>query len=132
MGLDITVYENLKIVKDPQLDENGVILNWKTEWQPGSGMEWSEKYFPGRGEGISPKSVYTWENSMDFRAGSYSSYNLWRDELEQFARSQVDKNLFIELIDFADNEGVIGPIVSKKLLKDFAKSEKQLLNLRIH
>jgi hypothetical protein len=121
MGLDITAYKNLKVVENPELDEDGYPLNYDTEWIPGGSMDWSEKHFPGRGEGIDSKKVYSWEESFRFRAGSYSGYNWWRRKLEQFANG----NDFQELINFADNEGVIGPVVSKKLLKDFADHEEQ-------
>lgn len=119
MGLDITVYKKLEIVENPRFDEDGELENWENEWQPGASMEWSEEHFPGRGEGIHPQKVYTWEEEFDFRAGSYSGYNWWRSQLEKFKGDIA----FQELIDFADNEGVIGFVVSKKLAKDFVKYE---------
>lgn len=61
MGLDITAYKNLKVVEEPQIDEDGELVNWDTEWRPGASMEWSEKHFPGRGEGIDPQKVYSWK-----------------------------------------------------------------------
>lgn len=118
MGLDITAYRKLIIVEDPELDEDGDLLDWDTQWKPGGSMEWSEKHFPGRGEGVNPQKVYTWEESLGFRAGSYSGYNWWRKKLEEFANGDD----FQELINFADNEGVIGPVVSEKLAKDFEKN----------
>lgn len=118
MGLDITAYRKLKVVKNPVLDKDGDLVNWETEWQPGGSMEWSEKHFPGRGQGIEPQAVYTWKDSFGFRASSYSGYNWWRSKLEEFA----GENQFQELINFADNEGVIGPVVSKKLYKDFTEN----------
>lgn len=121
MGLDITAYKNLKVVENPKFDEYGDLENWETEWRPGSIMEWSEKQFPGHGEGIDHQKVYTWQEEFDFRAGSYSGYNWWRSKLKQFA----DGTDFEELINFADNEGVIGFIVSKKLAKDFKVNEEK-------
>ena len=123
MGLDITAYRNLIEVKEPQFDEYGEVKNWETEWQPGGSMEWSEKHFPGRGEGINPKTVYKWTERIGFRAGSYGGYNYWRANLEKFAKG----NDFQELINFADNEGVIGPVVSKKLYEDFKNNEAEAL-----
>lgn len=121
MGLDITARKNLKVVEKPELDEDGYPVNWETEWQPGASMEWSEECFPGRGEGVEPKAVYTWEDDYGFRAGSYSGYNWWRSKLEEFAEGDS----FQELINFADNEGVIGPVVSKKLYKDFIENHER-------
>lgn len=143
MGLDITAYKNLKVVENPQIDEEGELINWETEWKAGVSMEWSEKHFKGRGEGINPNTVYTWEDSIGFRAGSYSGYGAWRNTLEAFAKTILpikfecdsngnvglvgvnNKNLFEELINFADNEGVIGYIVAKKLYKDFVDNEEK-------
>lgn len=115
MGLDITAYKNLKVVENPELDEYGDIKNWRTEWTPGESMKWSEEHFPGRGEGVDPDKFYTWEKSFSFRAGSYSGYGWWRRKLEEFKGDSA----FQELINFADNEGTIGPVVSKKLAEDF-------------
>lgn len=142
MGLDITTYKNLKVVENPQLDEDGEIINWETEWKAGASMEWSEKHFKGIGEGIDPNKVYTWENSLGFPAGSYSGYGAWRDTLEEFAKTlfpikfendgngnigmviKGNTHPFDELINFADNEGVIGYVVAKKLYKDFVDNEE--------
>lgn len=121
MGLDIKAYRNLEVVNNPKLDEDGEVVNWETEWKPGASMKWSEDNFPGRGEGIEVDLVYSWENSIKFCAGTYSSYNWWRDKLEEFAKGDE----FQELIDFADNEGVIGPIVSEKLFRDFEDLEEE-------
>ena len=117
MGLDIRAYRGLKKVENPLLDEDEYPEN-DNEWTPGVGMEFSEEYFPGRGEGLESNAVYAWEDTFYFSAGSYSGYNWWRDKLEDFS----DGDSFIELINFADNEGVIGPIVSKKLYNDFIKN----------
>lgn len=119
MGLDITAYKNLKEVVNPQIDGEGYPINDETEVKFGTSMKWSEKYFPGRGEGIDADKVYTWEDSIGFRAGSYSGYGRWRATLENFAEG----NQFYELIEFADNEGTIGYVVSAKLYKDFKDNE---------
>ena len=121
MGLDIRAYKNLQVVVNPQIDEDGDIINWDTEWNPGASMVWAEENFPGRAEGIDSEKVYTWEKDFEFRAGSYSGYNQWRSHLESFAIGDS----FQELINFADNEGVIGFIVSKKLAKDFLENEER-------
>lgn len=120
MGLDISAYKNLKVVENPKLDEDGDLVNWDIEWTPGESMEWSEKNWPGRGEGLEHDKVYTFEDEFSFRAGSYSGYNWFRKELKHFAKASGKEEDFQELINFADNEGVIGPVVSKKLAEDFA------------
>lgn len=85
MGLDITAYKKLTVVENPKVDEDGELENWESNWQPGPSMDWSEKHFPGRGEGIDSKLVYEWEGRIGFRAGSYSGYNWWRSKLESLA-----------------------------------------------
>ncbi|MCE5227915.1 MAG: hypothetical protein LLG05_18905 [Porphyromonadaceae bacterium] len=121
MGLDITAYRQLSVVEDPKFDEDGDLIDWESQWRPGAGMVWSETHFPGRGEGIIPETVYSWEEEFDFGAGSYFGYNSWRRKLNDFMGDKA----FQELINFADNEGVIGPVVSKKIAKDFADYEEQ-------
>lgn len=55
-----------------------------------------------------------------FRAGSYSGYGVWRDDLRrQFNPRTLPNGPFYELIWFADNEGCIGPEAAKDLLADF-------------
>ena len=119
MGLDITAMRKLRVAKEPVFDEDGQVEDFDTQWKPGASMEWSESVFPGRGEGVDANTVYEWEDSFSFRAGSYSGYGMWRRELEKFKGNVA----FQELIDFADNEGVIGSVVAKKLFKDFTDYE---------
>lgn len=112
-------------IKKVPVDEDGFFLQ-DNVWKPTASMEWSEKHFPGRADGIEPDAVYSIESSFHFRAGSYSLYNQWRDILDE---NISDGNSFRELINFADNEGVIGPIVSKKLYKDFEDNYEKALKV---
>lgn len=115
MGLDITAYKNLKEVENPVLDEYGYPEDWRHLWKPGGSLKWSESIWPGKGSPINADAVYCWEEKYEFRAGSYCSYNIWREKLNDFKGDVA----FQELIDFADNEGVIGSILAKKLYQDF-------------
>lgn len=115
MGLDIRAFKKLKEVINPQYDEDGELLDWENQWKPGVSMEWSESVWPGKGKPLHPQAVYEWEECFEFRAGSYFGYNQWRDWLNDFAGNTA----FQELIDFADNEGVIGSELSTKLYEDF-------------
>ncbi len=116
MGLDITAYKNLKKVENPEINEWGELGNWETQWlTPDASIEWAEKHFPGRSKGVELNTVYEYEERLGFPAGSYSGYNYWRKQLNTFKGDVA----FQELIDFADNEGVIGSVVSKKLAEDF-------------
>lgn len=117
MGLDITAYRKLRKADNPILDEDGYPDDYKKQWLPGASMDWSESVWKGKGSPVDSKTVYEWENSFEFRAGSYSGYNRWRSNLEKFKGDVA----FQELIDFADNEGVIGGVLSKKLFNDFKR-----------
>jgi len=123
MGLDITAYKNLKKVENPELDEEGFPVNWDSEYMAGGGMDWSESVWPKRGDGLDAHTVYSYDDSFDFRAGSYGGYNMWRSQLEKFKGDVA----FQELIDSAVNEGVIGSVVSKKLYNDFVTNEKEAI-----
>ncbi len=58
--------------------------------------------------------------TLGFRAGSYTGYNQWRDDLRlQFNPDTLPDLPFYELIWFADNEGCIGPEAAADLLQDF-------------
>jgi len=69
-------------------------------------------------------------NVIEFRAGSYSGYNKWRDELARRALdlpaatvwedpSRFVEAPFFELINFSDCEGTIGPDAASDLATDF-------------
>ena len=115
MGLDITAYRKLSPVEGVDVEEGD---NWRKFVQFGASMDWSESEWPGRAAGVDSSLVYSWEDQKDFRAGSYSGYNQWREALSEMGQPGD----FLELIDFADNEGVIGPIVAAKLAGDFQRN----------
>lgn len=130
MGLDITYYKNL--TPAPSEAEDAIQL-------------YDNPSFPGRSAGIDCNANYIAESSGGFRAGSYSGYNTWREELAKFAGYpavaperaergssrhdsgawQADGGPFWELINFSDCEGTIGPIASAKLAKDFAENQSR-------
>ena len=70
---------------------------------------------------------YGRSDGLSFRAGSYSGYNWWRDQLAQMAYRKPAERVwaentdgpFFELINFADNEGTIGPIACARLAEHF-------------
>lgn len=138
MGLDVTAYKKLTPAPNAKLDEHG----WPDDdahyrnFDSGT-IDWTEGNWPGRTEGLKP-GVYSFEDSHGFRAGSYGGYNQWRRWLakvaglgtpEEIWASDDPKGPFVELINFADNEGVIGPVVSAKLAKDFADNEDRISKL---
>lgn len=87
------------------------------------------------------RGVYRASEDHGFRAGSYSGYNWWRNELAKMAgyaarehRGETSYCLdcwegqtgpFSELINFSDCEGTIGSEYGAKLARDFAEFDAQ-------
>lgn len=89
--------------------------------------------FPEVADGIVDEQLYRGIESGGFRAGSYGGYNVWRDQLAVLAGYESAKAVwanpepgpFVELINFSDCEGIIGPRTSAKLAADFAAFQKK-------
>lgn len=137
MGLDIAAYSKLAKA-ELALDGDGEPLlegYWNTH-----AKAWLNPDWPDRAAGLDDGAWYTFTETIEFRAGSYSGYNDWRERLAQLAgypstetesASFGPRSLhsaacwdgatgpFSELIDFSDCEGSLGPEVSRKLLADF-------------
>jgi hypothetical protein len=135
MGLDITAYRQVRAVHDVKVDEDGYPVNDGQIRVHKIVMDSQERDWPGRAKGIQA-IVYEPADSLSFRAGAYSGYNEWRRELSRRAGHGDPKRVwegvvtagpFIELINFSDCEGVIGPVVSAKLARDFAEHEAKIL-----
>lgn len=117
MGLDVIAYERIEWLGsmdgDHEADDTACV--------------YPNDDFPTRADGLEA-GWYRWSGRQhDFRAGSYSSYNWWRDRLAEMIGSSAqaiwqkpEPGPFVELIDFADNEGALGPATSRKLAADFA------------
>jgi hypothetical protein len=124
MGLDITAYAKITLVEaitheelqakewDHAYLDDGVHVLLETD-------AW--KRFDG------PSGFYAHGETEGFRAGSYSGYNRWREQLATLVGTTPEKvwdgasaSAFGELINFSDAEGVIGGNVCAKLAKDFA------------
>lgn len=143
MGLDITAYRQLKACEKPAgADEGDYDYDRFFEARPNPA-------FPGRDDGLVSKWFefdQTRDGRFGFNAGSYSGYNDWREWLATLAGYPValihtehrpprqlhsagaweaSSGPFWELINFADNEGTIGPVVSAKLAKDFAEWQER-------
>jgi hypothetical protein len=134
-GLDVTAFEKLTIVPSPQFNKNG-------EPSGKNQIELSPVEFVERFDGLEAGKVYHYQSYFSFRAGSYSGYNYWRNELAKLAGYKptrckscsgktelrydttvwkMHRGPFWELIDFSDAEGVIGPVVCKRVYKDFIR-----------
>lgn len=122
MGLDIRAYSQCKFVA-PQ--EGGDYEAHEDEHVLIDGVSFTDRL-----DGL-PQGWYAVEGvAYGFDAGSYSGYNVWREQLCRAALDVGPEEVwsdpdrfsgkpFVELIDFSDCEGSIGPKTSAKLLADF-------------
>ena len=141
MGLDITAMSELEVVDLPEGMEKWSNEYYEWEEELGKGSLYSlgnDDYFTTQLEGL-PKSglVSATGDKFYFRAGSYSGYGEWRNDLALASMGigaetvwkkadDGEKNLpFSELINFSDADGIIGPMASQRLYQDFVKYEKK-------
>lgn len=130
MGLSVSAYK--KISKVDVTNDDGERLGYLRAWV--------NPDFPGRADEIEHRAWYAYEDSCKGISRSYGGYGDWRNQLAELAgwptkpgakRShaesawEAESGPFWELINFADNEGVIGAAVSAKLAKDFAAYQEK-------
>lgn len=134
MGLDVAYFRDAVAIEPPKNVTN--IVEWANS--VGAGRYYTLGGMKERLEGIESEWV-TGQYRGIFRVGGYSWYGRWRNRLSLsvlgVAAQDVWRNPekfaaqpFYELIDFADNEGCIGPTVSAKLSTDFAENRENALN----
>lgn len=122
MGLVITAFERVELVstdvkseEDPSRDKGLVLL-------------YPNQDFPAQADGL-VKGIYRFRGrTVDVSCGSYHSYDFGRKLLAKMVGRDLEGPWkgtdaadvpFYELLNFADNEGVIGPKTSAKLATDF-------------
>jgi len=122
MGLDITAVSKLQHAPTYQPPED--------DYEDGYHFAFWYDGFDASGRGLVRDAWYAATPGSEyhgFRAGSYGGYGEWRNDLAASAGLSLDDywnepdrgQLFYELINFADNEGTIGPDAAKNLLADF-------------
>lgn len=135
MGLDISVYNNLKL-----LNENPTEKQIEKSYDGDNIVIYQHEDFPDQLVPLINGAIYAADGQYDFPAGSYSGYNRWREWLAKLAeypeapstsewsssfRSHsegawaTDSGPFWELITFSDCEGTIASESAKKLYVDF-------------
>ena len=146
MGLDISYTDKLE--KVPEEDVPSGVRGYTDDyyqWEETSphSLRWvyDQQWWPHHSDGLEEESWYydKGENKGGFRAGSFSGYNTWRNDLAMaigwlsgaegaWEEGEQYGPPFMELINFPDNEGYIGPLVSEKLYQDFIKYEDQVMD----
>lgn len=109
-----------------------------------------EEFTMGWGSGSSFIGGYCYRftdktEMRDFRAGSYGGYSVYRNELSDLAfgmkndltsfgdnsywnrLTALGEGPFWEQINFADNEGSIGPVAAEKLYHDYVENREKFL-----
>lgn len=144
MGLDITVYSNLKYVGHHEVDEQdkGDHMYDPETWEVFHVEAYAYKEFPHALMGVPNLrqsdgytgfmtggcyEVTSQTETHAFVAGSYSGYNAWRRDLAEHFNPYRDggerppspEGPFYELIWFADNEGTIAELAAANLLAAF-------------
>ena len=139
-GLDISAYRCIHKAP-PDWGAEDSKMNAYTVLVSDGVLDWVNKEFPGRAEGIKAGLYTQGQDSLNFRAGSYGDYNRWREWLakvagwkdiqEAWAKDADPRQhgAFFELINFADNEGVIGPVCAKKLALDFSLNRQRAMSM---
>jgi hypothetical protein len=144
MGLDVYAVSHLRYVRPIPRGKAMERLEAEAEAQ---GKSPGELYFFLSGNDSSHRArlggmkvgLYAFTRSSrrhSFRAGSYSGYNWWRNELSLFALGEEDESVWVEpqsfrgkpfweLIDFTDCDGRIGTTVAAKLAADFTGYAKK-------
>src|SRR2546429_5108682 len=131
MGLDITAASKLELIPNAPADLDAFHVGVNDE------------EFTDRADGLA-SGLYRTGVELSFRAGSYSGYNVWREQLAELAGYpkrlhfsdhkppeelhaagawEATHGPFWELINFSDCEGVIGAKTSAKLAQDFAEHQ---------
>ena len=133
MGLDISAHSKIELIE--QIDAD----TWYDKYGDDGSITYiydcTDAEHASRTAGVTVGAAYRINGeSHGFRAGSYSGYNEWRNDLAVLmlgvpasavwgdTAAYADKP-FYELIDFSDCEGVIGPVVAAKLARDFAEHQ---------
>lgn len=121
MGLDVTAYSKLERVKR------------------GGGIKFYGDDYPDRAAPIITDGKTSYRclgETLDFRGGSYSGYNLWREQLSQMATGLTPETIwkaqerykdmpFFLLINFSDCEDTIGTEAAKVLAQQFAEWQER-------
>lgn len=155
MGLDITAYSHLELAgkmcdaEDDFCSENHVnAFSYASFPKSYAGLAGADEEFTmGRSSFIGGYCYKPTDKTemRDFCAGSYGGYSVYRNELSDLAfgmkndltsfgdnsywnrLTALGEGPFWEQINFADNEGSIGPVAAEKLYHDYVNNRDKFL-----
>lgn len=136
MGLDIKVLKSVEFIEVNEDNDEEIVIdkNGKIYTDDNYYRLYLNPHFPIQSKGLqSLIKLNDYKFDYSFRAGSYGSYNVWRNNLAKMLGYEdytghgdydltvfeLKEGPFWEFIKFSDCEGVINSQVSKKLLNDF-------------
>lgn len=116
MGLDVTAYTQVQLVPRGKRENAAFVVD-----------EEAISRWPLTSVGLTPGVYKSTGPEFELRVGHLMSYMWWREQLAQLGgyRQQdvlagdVVSGPFVELISFADLQGVIGNTAARKLADDF-------------
>jgi hypothetical protein len=141
MGLDITAYSNIKIIEKKMEDkklsgiDNQIINSLNNDDFDDYGHIYKVDNFKQSNMHNFENKNLIYEDEFCFRAGSYSSYNEFRNKLCLIANGISANDLWVSnnenlkfywLIDFSDCDGYIGTDYCKILYDEFCNNEKEI------
>lgn len=126
MALQVTAYTRLVELPDIERDSDGTPTDDTTFYAHPAVVAFTERNWAGYTRGIQPGSAYGYAKSYRLKVGTCGHFNQWRRVLTRVIASRSDRwkgkpQPFAELFGFADNDGLIGADVARKLARDFAE-----------
>lgn len=128
------MYAGLTKAGNVEVDLDGYPLDWSRYWRAAV-VRGTEFTYPGRAAGLEQDAIYEYTDYWDFVAGTSKTYGAWRDALARLAGYESTQAVvksppppgspFVELIDFYDAGGVMGPIACAKLARAFRAYREQ-------
>jgi hypothetical protein len=131
MSLLVCWYRDLQVAEDVTISDSGECFRGNEEVDVAV-LE-DNNHFPGCSDGAVCGLPLYYADSGIGGEWSYDGYSAWRDDVKRMVYhaakaskgSDADLTLeaaggpFWELLNFSDARGTIGPVVAKKLAKDF-------------
>ena len=122
MGMDVVAYAEVQLLPNGEIEE----ANFKID-------EEAIARWPLSSAGLRPGLYKSTGAEFDVRVGHLMSYLFWREKLaalggyrqQEVLAQAIVEGPFVELISFADLQGVIGNAAARKLADDFERFDPQ-------
>lgn len=135
MGLQITAHNRLELVDDSKKLEQEYFENSNSRVI----TLFDNPEFPYHIGSLKGHTLYRVKGqTFSFRSGNTRSFKVWKEWLAKVGGFEnladvwktKDYGPFVELLNFSDSEGTIGPAISRKLSQDFNDYESNAILLK--